>query len=225
MATSLKTLPIIGSRAPNLPIAPVQYQQQYQDQFSNALRQYFAQVDNLNQTVAQRVTESGITFPDGTKQTTAYVPSYIEAYDRSASTTIHNTPTLLRPANYMPATAVGITYDPATGVFTFLNKGTYALAISLNITTSNANQYVYVYAQKNTGSGWVNTANSGKTYELKNGLTVQFVNPQAVYREAGEQTRYYIYSNGTTSSLTTQTLPGVSPTVYVPAVRIQYSGN
>lgn len=225
MAGTLKTLPIVGSRAPNLPIAPVQYQQQYQDQFGNALRQYFAQVDNLNQVTAQRVTESGITFPDATKQATAYIPSYIEAYDRAASIAITNAPTLLRPSNYLPATAVGITYDPATGVFTFLNKGTYSLAISLNITTSNANQYVYLYAQKNTGSGWVNTSNSGKSYELKNGLTVQFANPQAVYREAGEQTRYYIYSNGATSSLVTQTLPGVTPTVYVPAVRIQYSGN
>ena len=98
------------------------------------------------------------------------------------------------------------------------------MAITLNITTSNANQYVYLYAQKNVGAGWVNTSNSGKAYELKNGVTVQFTTPQAVYRAAGEKTRYYIYSNGTTSSLVTQTLPGVTPTVYVPAVRIQYAG-
>jgi hypothetical protein len=36
------------SKAPNLPIGPVEYSQQYQDQFSNALRLYFAQVDNFN---------------------------------------------------------------------------------------------------------------------------------------------------------------------------------
>lgn len=223
--TPLKTSLLQGSRAPNLPIAPVDYSQQYQDQLNNAARLYYAQVDNLNQVVAQRVTEAGITYPDDTKQTTAYIPSYIEAYDRSTSISIANTPTLLKPANYLPATAVGITYDPATGVFTFLNKGTYSLSISLNIVASNANQNVYVYAQKNTGSGWVNTPNSGKDYDLTNGQTVQFVSPQAVYREAGEQTRYYIYSNGTTSSLVTQTLPGVTPTVYVPAIRIQYAGN
>lgn len=223
--TPLKTITLVSSKAPNLPIAPVEYSQQYQDQLNNAQRLYYGQVDNINQVVAQRVTEAGITFPDGTKQATAYVPSYIEAYDRAASITVNSTPTLLQPANFLPATAVGITYDPATGVFTFLNKGTYSLAISLNITSSSANQYVYVYAQKNTGSGWTNNANSGKTYELKNGLVVQYVNPQAVYREAGEQTRYYIYSNGTTSSLVTSTLPGVTPTVYVPAVRIQFSGN
>ena len=35
------------SKAPNLPIAPVKYDQRYQDMFSNVLRLYFAQIDNL----------------------------------------------------------------------------------------------------------------------------------------------------------------------------------
>jgi hypothetical protein len=34
------------TRAPALPLAPVEYSQQYQDQLNNILRQYFAQVDN-----------------------------------------------------------------------------------------------------------------------------------------------------------------------------------
>jgi len=34
------------TKAPNLPIAPVDYNQQYQDQFSNVLRLYFNQIDN-----------------------------------------------------------------------------------------------------------------------------------------------------------------------------------
>lgn len=220
----MATTPLRPSKAPNLLIAPTSYTQTYQDQLNNALRLYFNQVDNLAQTVAQRVTLDGIKFPDGTEQTTAWEPSYVEAYDRTASITINNTPTLLIPNSFMPATAVGITYNTATGVFTFENEGVYSLGISLNITASSANQYVYLYAQKNTGSGWVNTSNSGKSYELKNGLTVQFTTPQAVYRAAGEQTRYYIYSNGTNSSLVTQTLPGVTPSVYVPAIRIQYAG-
>jgi len=208
MATANKTLLIRPSKAPNLPIAPVEYNQQYQDQLNNALRLYFAQVDN---TTSDTATLAG------------YASSYIEAYDRSVSIAINNTPTLLTPTSFLPPLSQGITYDTTTGVFTFKYAGNYSLAISLNITASTSNQYVYLYAQKNTGSGWVNNANSGKTYELKNGLVVQFVSPQAVYRQAGEQTRYYIYSNGTTSSLVTQTLPGVTPTVYVPAIRIQYS--
>lgn len=224
MATPAKKLTLRATKAPNQPIAPVDYDQRFQDQFSNALRLYFSEIDNLTNGVTQVVTADGIVFPDGTLQTTAWNPSYVEAYDRTASITINNTPTLLKPASFSPATAVGITYDPTSGEFTFQYEGVYSLAISLNITASSANQYVYLYAQKNVGAGWVNTTNSGKAYELKNGLTVQYANPQAVYRAAGEKTRYYIYSNGTTSSLVTSTLPGVSPTVYVPAVRIQYTG-
>jgi hypothetical protein len=83
---------------------------------------------------------------------------------------------------------------------------------------------VYVYAQKNVGAGWANTLNSGKAYKLTNNLDIQFVNPQSVYRQAGEQTRYYIYANTSGPTLETQTLPGVTPTVYVPAIRIQYTG-
>ena len=34
------------TKSPNLPIAPVEYSQQYQDQLNNVLRLYFAQLDN-----------------------------------------------------------------------------------------------------------------------------------------------------------------------------------
>lgn len=220
----MATTPLRSSKAPNLLIAPVSYAQQYQDQLNNALRLYFNQVDNLNQVVSQRVTIDGIAFPDGTEQTTAWEPSYIEAYDRTASIAIGTTPALLKPASYLPPVYDGITYDPTTGVFTFLHEGVYALSISLNIQGSNNGQIVYVYAQKNVGAGWVNTTNSGKAYKLTNNVDIQFVNPQSVYRAAGEQTRYYIYANSSGPTLITQTLPGVTPTVYVPAIRIQYAG-
>jgi len=47
MSTPIKTLTLIPPKAPNLLIAPVDYTQQYQDQFSNALRLYFNQIDNF----------------------------------------------------------------------------------------------------------------------------------------------------------------------------------
>jgi len=37
---------LIPSKAPNLPVAPVEYAQSYQDQVLNALRLYFNQIDN-----------------------------------------------------------------------------------------------------------------------------------------------------------------------------------
>lgn len=220
----MTTTPLRPSKAPNLLVAPTEYSQRFTDQLNNALRLYFNQVDNLNQTFTQRVTLDGIEFPDGTEQTTAWNPSYVEAYDRTASIAVPTTPTLLIPGSFLPATSQGITYDPLTGEFTFQYEGVYSLSISLNISGTNNNQIVYVYAQRNVGAGWVNNTNSGKAYKLFNNTDVQFVNPQSVYRAAGEKTRYYIYCNSAGPTLVTQTLPGVTPTVYVPAIRIQFCG-
>ena len=210
--------------APRLPASPTEYNQQYGDQLTNVLRLYFNQIDGFTTNVSKSVTTTGYNFPDGTFQTTAWEPSYIEAFDRTASIAITTTPALLRPNSFLPPTAAGLTYDPATGIFTFQYEGVYALSISLNIKGSNTGEIVYVYAQKNVGAGWVNTSNSGKAYKLTNNVNIQFVNPQSVYRVAGEQTRYYIYTNTGSPVLETQTLPGVTPTVYIPAIRIQYIG-
>lgn len=210
--------------APSLPLAAAQYSQGQQDQLQNALRLYFNLLDNFEADVAASVTDAGYVFPDGTLQTTAWEPSYIEAYDRTASIAVPTTPTLLIPNSFLPPVNEGITYDPLTGEFTFQYEGVYSLSISLNLSGTNANQIVYVYAQRNVGAGWVNNTNSGKAYKLFNNTDVQFVNAQSVYRAAGEKTRYYIYANTSGPTLVTQALPGVTPTVYVPAIRIQFAG-
>ena len=59
MVTPLKQLALRPSKAPNLPIAPVEYNQQYQDQLNNALRLYFATIDNFSQ--ATTIPNSGTT--------------------------------------------------------------------------------------------------------------------------------------------------------------------
>jgi hypothetical protein len=52
MATApLRTITIRPSKAPNLPMAPGDYAPQFHEQFSNALRLYFAQIDNANAAV------------------------------------------------------------------------------------------------------------------------------------------------------------------------------
>jgi hypothetical protein len=48
----LKNLDLRPPKAPNLPIAPIDYRQQYIDQVLNALRLYFNQIDNFSQAVA-----------------------------------------------------------------------------------------------------------------------------------------------------------------------------
>jgi len=210
--------------APALPTAPIQYDQRRDDQLNYSLRLYFNLLDNLLSDIVAVVTDPGIVYPDGTLQTTAWEPSYVEAYDRTTSIAIPTTPTLLIPDSFLPSTSAGVTYDPANGEFTFQYEGVYSLSIALNIQGSSSNDIVYVYAQRNTGSGWVNNTNSGKAYKLFNNTDVQYVNPQAVYRQAGEKTRYYIFANNSGPVLETITLPGVTPTVYVPAIRIQFAG-
>ena len=146
---------------------------------------------------------------------------YIEAYDLAASITLNTTPTLLTPAS-TGASSSGITYDNTTGVFTFAMEGDYSLSLFVNALASGGNKVVYIYAEKNTGSGWVVNPNSGKYYSLVSGQITQIAYANSVHRVAGEQTRYFIYTNSTAVSLQTQTLPSVTG-VYVPAIRIQYS--
>jgi hypothetical protein len=43
--------PLIPPRAPNLPLAPFQYESRYVEQLTNALRLYFNTIDNFSQNV------------------------------------------------------------------------------------------------------------------------------------------------------------------------------
>lgn len=58
-----------SARAPNLPIAPVDYDQRFQDQFSNALRLYFEELDNYTGVLMANFGGRFINFP------------YLSAYD------------------------------------------------------------------------------------------------------------------------------------------------
>jgi hypothetical protein len=62
-------------KAPALPLAPVEYQQQYQDQFSNILRLYFNQIDTLISQLQLMASTNGsvpVSFTDGS----------VDAFDR-----------------------------------------------------------------------------------------------------------------------------------------------
>lgn len=59
----LKTFALRPPKAPNLPIAPVEYAQQYQDQVLNALRLYFNQIDNLTFSLSGSLGGAYLAFP------------------------------------------------------------------------------------------------------------------------------------------------------------------
>lgn len=56
---SVKNIPLRSTKAPNIPIGPVDYDQRYIDQLTNALRLYFTSIDNFTQATA--IPLSGVT--------------------------------------------------------------------------------------------------------------------------------------------------------------------
>lgn len=61
----IKTLDLRPPKAPNLPIAPVDYRQRYLDQVLNALRLYFNEIDNFAQPFSSNTGGSFLKFPNG----------------------------------------------------------------------------------------------------------------------------------------------------------------
>lgn len=65
MAAIFRTAPIIAPQQPRLPVAPQQYDAQYQEQYSNILRLYFNQLQNFNQLFTTNTGGSLLRFPNG----------------------------------------------------------------------------------------------------------------------------------------------------------------
>jgi hypothetical protein len=66
MATPIfRTAPLIVPSTPVLPVAPQEYERQYQDQFSNVLRLYFNQLQNFNQLFTTNTGGALLKFPNG----------------------------------------------------------------------------------------------------------------------------------------------------------------
>jgi hypothetical protein len=72
----LKNLDLRPPKAPNLPIAPIDYRQQYIDQVLNALRLYFNQIDNFSQAVAIPASGTTANRPVGTTQAPLVIGQY-----------------------------------------------------------------------------------------------------------------------------------------------------
>jgi hypothetical protein len=83
--TPLKSFTLRPPKAPNLPIAPVEYTQQYQDMMNNALRLYFNQIDNLGFGITGNLGGSFFSYP------------YISAsYNQDQYATAANTATIVK---------------------------------------------------------------------------------------------------------------------------------
>ena len=124
------------SKSPNLPMAPSQYVPQYHEQFSNALRLYFAQVDNAN---------AAVLGPNGGQ----YLENPHIAAQNNADqyATGNNIPTLVL-FDVLDSIS-GFTLDP-TGYATASHSGVYKIDFSLQFANSdNAQHDVFVWLQTN----------------------------------------------------------------------------
>ena len=120
--------------APNLPIGPVEYNQNYQDQFSNALRLYFNQVDNVTGAL---LGSTGGQYLGNT---------YISVQNNSNVTATANTATLvtLNTLDY----SSGITL--ANSAVTVSQNGIYNFQFSIQVQNGNNEiHYADIWLRKN----------------------------------------------------------------------------
>jgi len=137
MATSLlPKVTLRPSKAPNLPMAPSQYAPQFHEQFSNALRLYFTQVDNTN---------AALLGPDGGHFLEN--PHIAAQNNADQYATGDNVPTQVL-FDVLDSIS-GFTLDP-TGYATANYNGVYKIDFSLQFANSdNAQHDVFVWLQTN----------------------------------------------------------------------------
>jgi len=131
------------SKAPNLPIAPVEYSQQYQDQFTNVLRLYFNEIDNFSSSAGGSNGGQYIQFP------------HISAYDSTSQYALSNTVTTVTWGTL--ASGSGFTLN-ANSTATCLISGVYKIDYSLQFANSDNAQHEAVVWLKNNGNAVIESA-------------------------------------------------------------------
>lgn len=120
--------------APNLPLAPIQYDRQFQDQFENILRLYFNQLDNSFGSLLGPSGGKYLKFPYGAFSS-----------DQSQTTTA-NTATLMALNTTDFSNEVSI----SSSKITVVNSGIYNLQFSAQVqSTDVAPQDVYIWLKQN----------------------------------------------------------------------------
>ena len=203
----MTTIAIRPSKAPNLPIAPVEYSQQYQDQFSNALRLYFAQVDNSSQgTIANilSLTTNYGAWHDLTDQTATLITAIYPIQIGGVADYVRNFSIITGPNGPTQMTAG--------------NAGLYNFQFSLQLSNDTSQNAVVTVWWRLNGVDLDNTASStaviAKTGAI-NGLTILSMNV-IIQMAAGDNVEMYWQSDR--AGVKIITLPaGVAPNPITPA--------
>jgi hypothetical protein len=149
----LKVLDLRPPKAPNLPIAPVDYRQAYIDQLNNVLRLYFNQIDNGLSSLFSDTGGAGLSLP------------HIAASDSTDQlATASNTPTEVK-WNALES-GLGWTLN-APGTATANVPGVYTIRYSLQLAnTDNAQHDAAVWLKINTGSGLADVPRSSTIFSI-----------------------------------------------------------
>jgi hypothetical protein len=126
MTVSQITTQLRPTQQPRLPAAPVEYDRNYVDALTSILRQYFNQVDNLNQSL---LTNTGGRF------LRTVCGSF---YDTTSQTTTANTATLMTINSTDTANTNGVSIVSGSKI-TVTYPGTYNLQFSIQADNANAN--------------------------------------------------------------------------------------
>jgi len=112
---------------PNLPIATVGYDKQYQDQLNNVLRLYFNQLNNLNATITGPIGGANLQFPNGAFYQDG-VTQLTVAMNNTSTADIHVTSTdafvLVAGGLLIDSEIIAYTGKTAT-TFTGITRGVY----------------------------------------------------------------------------------------------------
>ena len=146
-------IPLIPPRAPNLPLAPGQYESRYLEQLNNTLRLYFNTIDNFSQQFVAETGGSYLKFP------------FIEASDSGTQyATGNNTATIVN----WDTTALGNGFtlnvnNTATALLTGIYKITYSLQFANN---DNAAHDAPVWLRINGSTSAADVANSATIFTV-----------------------------------------------------------
>lgn len=138
MATPPKTGALLAPKAPNLPIAPAEYEARFHEQFTNILRLYFNSIDNFTGALSSTAGGGSLQFP------------YIAAEDSTTQYASGDSiPTVVKWNTLTSGNSFTLNIDNTA---TALVSGVYKIDYSLQFAnTDNTAHDVHVWVQVNGG--------------------------------------------------------------------------
>jgi hypothetical protein len=187
-----KTLDFINPVAPNLPLAPNQYDRQFQDQFENILRLYFNQLDNSFGSLLGPTGGKYLKFPYG---------AFSSDQDQTA---IANTATLMT----LNTTDFSNDVSISSSKITVANAGIYNLQFSVQLENAdNASQDTFIWLKQNGVDIVGSTGKVGLPARKSAGVPFHDIKGWNYFLSMNANDYVEIYWSTTNASVTIETYP------------------